>query len=249
MFYKELPYRADPEFGSLVRDQLDSTKVVHVTGLEPSVNQRDFYERVCDRIGLPILADDDATTGAKNGGRWTDVQYNQDLETYFRHSKTAQPLHTDSSYEDVSHDVVMLYCCRQAPEGGESVFLDSIDLIYHLNAKQPALLDALQSTSLRFQKGATYKTRPVIGYDARGPVLTWNYYRARPERPHDKALVEGLHAFLSDYVVGGGRAFVRRLEPGEAVFFKDERLLHGRNAFTARSNGDRLFWKAAIRIR
>jgi len=39
-----------------------------------------------------------------------------------------------------------------------------------------------------------------------------------------------------------------KLAPGDAVVWKDERLLHGRNAFQADKMGERFLWKCAVDV-
>ena len=39
-----------------------------------------------------------------------------------------------------------------------------------------------------------------------------------------------------------------KLNPGEAVFWKDSEILHGRNGFVPKKDSDRFLWKAAIEI-
>ena len=38
-----------------------------------------------------------------------------------------------------------------------------------------------------------------------------------------------------------------RLEEGDAVFFRDDLLLHGRESFSADAFGDRRLWKGGLR--
>ena len=39
-----------------------------------------------------------------------------------------------------------------------------------------------------------------------------------------------------------------KLKEGEAVFWKDSEILHGRNSFSPKKDSDRFLWKAAIEI-
>jgi alpha-ketoglutarate-dependent taurine dioxygenase len=246
MFTCDLQYDADPKFGERLSDLLRTTKLVHVKGVPPGIDQERFYENISAKVGRFVDSDENAVSGEKTGRVWTDIQYNPEQDRHFRYSKTAQPLHTDSAYDSFSVDVVFFYCVKQAPQGGETLFLDSFDLIYHLSHDCPTLLDELQQVPVAFKKGSGGKEKPIITWDARGPVLTWNYYRASAESNPGKELIETFHSFLEHSIVNEGRALPLRLMPGEAVFFQDERLLHGRNAFSAAQPGDRLFWKGGM---
>jgi alpha-ketoglutarate-dependent taurine dioxygenase len=246
MFFREIYYDDGPDFGDRLRDQLQVTKLVHVKGVPDKIDRNAFYEEVSARIGRFVDSDENAVSGEKTGRVWTDVKYDPDQEQHFRHSKTAQPLHTDSAYDSQSVDVVFFYCVRQARSGGETIFLDSFDLIYYLSHECPALLDNLQNVPVSFTKGTGGKEKPPLTWDRLGPVLTWNYYRASSQTTRGRALIESFHSFLQEQIIGEGRAFPLRLMPGEAVFFQDERLLHGRNAFIASDPGERLFCKGGL---
>jgi alpha-ketoglutarate-dependent taurine dioxygenase len=39
-----------------------------------------------------------------------------------------------------------------------------------------------------------------------------------------------------------------KLRPGDAVVWKDERVLHGRNAFRATEASERFLWKCAVDV-
>ena len=93
------------------------------------------------------------------------------------------------------------------------------------------------------------KTRPILAEDAHGLVVTWNYHCVDPhESPAVKDLAERFHAFLQREVVGERRTLPVLLQPGQAVFFHDERVIHGRNAFDATERNDRFFWKTGFRF-
>jgi alpha-ketoglutarate-dependent taurine dioxygenase len=246
MFLRELQYDSDEKFGERLSDLLRTTKLVHIKGVPPNIDQERFYENISAKVGRFVDSDENAVSGEKTGRMWTDFQYDPGQERHFRYSNTAQPLHTDSAYDSYSVDVVFFFCVKQARQGGETLFLDSFDLIYHLSHDCPSLLDDLQQVPLVFKKGSGGKERPVITWDARGPVLTWNYYRTYAETESGKQIIERFRSFLEQEIVNEGRALPIKLMPGETVFFQDERLLHGRNAFTATHAGERLFWKGGL---
>ena len=56
------------------------------------------------------------------------------------------------------------------------------------------------------------------------------------------ALRRDFHALL-ERLVEDGVAQGFRLETGDAVFFRDDEVLYGRRAYSARASGDRLLWK------
>ena len=74
-------------------------------------------------------------------------------------------------------------------------------------------------------KGNDSKQKPILCNNK----LTWNYYRCEPCKLRDD-----FHHFLENYVVGGELTDGIALLPGEALFFKDEDILHGRTSFIGR---------------
>ena len=240
---------APSEFAALLRSALLSNKVVVASGIDPTREQRPFWDEVSDLTGQ-CMQIGEQPSGERTGEKWMEVRYDPRFPNAYRHSKNAQPMHTDGSYWSDAPDVVFFYCLRQASAGGETTFLDSLELIDLLKAKDRELFQALESTPIKFSKADDFKTRPVITHDAVGPIMTWNYHCVDPnESPEVKALAERFHSFLQREVVAEKRALPIHLQPGQAVFFHDERLIHGRNAFSASQENDRFFWKTGFKFK
>ena len=49
--------------------------------------------------------------------------------------------------------------------------------------------------------------------------------------------------------MAANKAYPIKLKPGEAVFFHDDRLIHGRNSFEATRDSERFFWKSALKLK
>ena len=62
------------------------------------------------------------------------------------------------------------------------------------------------------------------------------------------ALRERFAAFLRDSPSVRRDMLALKLRPGDAVVWKDERLLHGRNAFVAHAMSERFLWKCAVDV-
>jgi alpha-ketoglutarate-dependent taurine dioxygenase len=237
------------EFAAEIRHALLTHKVLVTSGVDPTREQRPFWDEVSEAAG-DVVAIDERVGGEKTGERWLEIRYDPAVANAYRYSRNAQPLHTDGSYLGNAPDVMFFYCVRQAAAGGATTFIDSQDLIDLVGREDAGLFRALRETPVKFSKAGDEKTRPILGEDAFGPQLTWNYYCMDPnERPEVKDLVERFHSFLEGRIVGEERTMPIRLRPGEAVFFQDERLLHGRNAFSAQEKGDRFMWKTGFKFR
>lgn len=252
MQHGTLDYRKDiptPEFGAALLDKLLQHKVLVVRNVDPTVEQRPFWDELSELAGevIPIA---ERPSGEKTGDKWMEIRYDPAIKNAYRHANIAQPMHTDGSYLSNAPDIMFFYCVRQASAGGETTFLDSTELVDVLRQKDAGLLNALRETPVRFSKAGDEKRRPIIAEDRHGLLLTWNYHCVDPnESAEVKDLAERFHAFLNAEVVDAKRALPILLQPGEAVFFHDERLIHGRNSFDAKERNDRFFWKTGFRFK
>jgi alpha-ketoglutarate-dependent taurine dioxygenase len=243
-FFKEVMYRDEPGFaGELKRDLIDY-KVVVLKGIDPTIDLDAFYTDLTDKLGEIVDADEDNTTGNRQKARWTDIRYDKEQENTFRHSATQQPLHTDTAYTSYDNDVNFFFCRVQAEVGGATTFIDGEALWALLEKYRPELLEKLLNNTVIFDKGVTErKEKPIISKDDKGVVLNWNYFRVSDDNSDEvKQMCEDFHEFLERKVVDAGILTGATLSPGEAVFFQDTRILHGRNAFF----GQRTLIKGAL---
>lgn len=237
------------DFAERIRHGLSRAKLILTKGVPPDEDARPFWDTVSETLGECLLIAEDAQTGNKLGQKWMEIRYDPKFPNAYRHSKNAQPLHTDGSYVSNAPEITFFYCLKQARAGGETTFIDSTDVCELLRAEDPGLLTALRATPVVFSKADDRRRRKIIDEDAEGLVMNWNYYCVDPAEPAEvKDLAERFHAFCQTRIVGERRTYPLRLEPGHAVFFRDERLLHGRNSFDASDANDRFFWKGGITL-
>ena len=226
-----------------IREQLARTKILHITsGLSSEAEISEFYTLLAQQLGDLAPMEENLLTGNKTGDLWTGIEYNPNIENSYRHSNSRQPLHTDGAYEKDAPNISFLYCLQQAEVGGATVFIDSSVLLELLQKYDPALYQRLNNTPVRFSKGEDGKTKCVITRDESGSVLTWNYFRATSCA--DESLIEDFHDFLEQRIVPAGILIPVNLNKGDAVFFHDERILHGRESFF----GMRSLKKGGIRL-
>jgi alpha-ketoglutarate-dependent taurine dioxygenase len=209
-----------------------------------------FWNDILGSSGLERVAvDEDPGTGKALDNLWSNVEFDPDRQNRFRHSRSAQPLHTDGSYVPESPTLMMMFCAKSAPEGGATLFLDGEDLVRLLAEERETLFGALCEIPMVFRKGTREVRAPVIARDAHGPVLRWNYYALSDElEPGARAVAEEFQAFVLD-ITRRSIPLALRLEPGDAVVFHDYRVLHGRESFQARVAGERLLWKGGLELR
>lgn len=229
------------------------SKVVHISGVAPSIDLRDFYSELFKRIGEPLPYAEDATLGDRESQRtgdiWMEVRYDPAIPDAYRHSSNPQPLHTDLSYIPVRGATGFLGCVAMPPEGGATTFIDAVDLVGALRAEAPDMLARLEDMVMPHARSGDRRVEKVIRYENGQPLLNWNYYCVSSEVSSDgQALREAFFEFLkgSPGVASGLKRV--KLAPGEAVLWKDEQVLHGRDGFDAERPSERFLWKSGLKI-
>lgn len=219
----------------------------------PVADVQALYAELLPKIGTPhYLAEDariESREAQRTGELWFEVRYDPAIRDSYRNSANAQPLHTDGSYIASFPNATLMCCVTNAAEGGETVFIAAEALIDALRAEEPELLARLERTVVPHARSGDRREYPVIRREGGEPRLNWNYYCVAADvTPEVRDLRERLFAFLRDSP--GVRRAIHpiKLAPGDGVVWKDERLLHGRNAFVASSVGERFLWKCAIDV-
>lgn len=252
-FITELEARtSDPtEVGEQIKAALQSHKVVKVTLGHHIADLRAFYNVITDMLGRPHnIAEDYAQGGAQTGDRWMEIRYDDDIEDMaaFRHSKNAQPLHTDESYIANPCDIMVFYCKNKAARGGETCFVDGVELIERMKVIAPELLHRLETTDVCYEKAGNKRIEKIIDTSLETqPVFNFNYFCISPnESEPAKQLNKDFHEFLETHIKGSYIEHAIGLNPGESVFWWDHFVLHGRNPFEATKTNDRFIWKTGV---
>jgi alpha-ketoglutarate-dependent taurine dioxygenase len=239
------------EAAALIHRSWRTQKVVHITGV-PTDDLAPFYERLVQSLGTPEAYAEDVRLGDRHNQRsgkvWMEVRYEADLAVTYRHSANAQPLHTDGSYIP-GYPATLMYCVSSAPAGGETVFIDSRRLVQILEAEDPALLSALREIEMPHARSGDRRSDTVLRFEGDDVIVNWNYYCvAEDVPPAVQALRERFFAFLRDSPGVRAELVPLLLKPGEGVIWKDDRVLHGRNAFDGTMRHPRFLWKCAVRV-
>src|SRR5262249_45698880 len=136
-----------------------------------------------------------------------------------------------------------------ASEGGETIFLPGIALVGILNRRAPDLINKLRSRPITHRRSGDERTEHVIHEASTGEVfLNWNYYCVDRTSPQVSQLAEDFFSFLASDPEVQAACVPIGLRPGDAVLWKDDRLLHGRKAFNAETVGERFIWKCAVDV-
>lgn len=228
--------------------------VLHIRapGLRPE-DVHGFYDRLLPEIGTPHFLAEDVAVGDRNvqrsGKLWMEVRYVPGVEDAYRHSSNAQPLHTDGSYIPSFPNATLMCCVQNAGEGGETTFIDGELLLSTLRAEAPALLARLQTVPVLHERSGDRRLLPIVRYEAGDLRLNWNYYCvSTTASPEALAVREEFFQFLLQSPGVSTKIVNVKLGTGDAVTWKDERVLHGRNSFRAKVASERFLWKCAVDI-
>jgi alpha-ketoglutarate-dependent taurine dioxygenase len=236
-----------------ILDAWRDSLVVAIKAGGPVGEVRATYDALLPQIGTPHFLAEDVRAGdrgvQRTGELWFEVRYDPAFPDAYRHSLNAQPLHTDGSYIPTFPNATLMCCVANADEGGETIFIKAEDLVAALRAEQPTLLELLETVPMPHSRSGDHRVHPVIRHEQGELRLNWNYYCVATDCPQAVLdLRERFFAFLRDSP-GVARALTAvKLMPGDGVVWKDERVLHGRNAFRANAVSERFLWKCAVNV-
>jgi alpha-ketoglutarate-dependent taurine dioxygenase len=178
-----------------------------------------------------------------------EVRYDPSFPDAYRHSANAQPLHTDGSYIPNYSNSTLLACVANAGEGGETTFLDLPDLVSILERENPDLLRRLREVFVPHARSGDRRQSRVIDGDGDSARIYWNYYCvAKDVDDAARSLADAFHSFLGSSPGVVSRTMPIKLLPGDAVLWRDDCLLHGRNAFNPTRESERFIWKCAFDV-
>jgi alpha-ketoglutarate-dependent taurine dioxygenase len=236
-----------------VIDAWQSALVVHIQAARPIADVRATYHALLPRIGTPHYLAENVRAGERDRDRtgelWTEVRFDPAFPDAYRHSTSAQPLHTDGSYIPSFPNATLMCCVHNAARGGETIFISADDLVAALQAEQPDLLEALKRTPMLHTRSGDRRVCPVIRREGNAWLLNWNYYCVSNDcEPKVRELRETFFGYLRQSQRVRNALVEVKLAPGDGVVWKDERVLHGRHAFVAQEMSERFLWKASVDV-
>jgi hypothetical protein len=147
-------------------------------------------------------------------------------------------LHTDNPYREPVPGFQALHALVTSPEGGDSLFADGFALATELRDSAPEAFRLLTSTAVPFHYRSTdaelCAARPLIQLSCEGEVSAVHY--------NNRSIRVGVHATPEFYAAYRRFAALLReprfqlrlkLADGDLVVFDNQRVLHGRTAFTS----------------
>jgi len=150
-------------------------------------------------------------------------------------------LHTDNPYREPVPGFQALHALVASHEGGESLFADGFALAEHLRASAPDDFAQLTRTAVPFRyrsrDAELYAERPLIQLSVRGAVSAV-HYNSRSIAPLDIAACEAPRFYaayrgLAQLLREARWQLRTRLGEASLVVFDNQRILHGRTAFSS----------------
>lgn len=150
-------------------------------------------------------------------------------------------LHTDNPYRDPVPGFQALHMLIASNEGGDSIFADGFALAAHLRDTAAEAFAELTTTAVPFlyrsRDAELYAERPLIQLNTRG-AITAVHYNNRSIAPLDisAARAPGFYAAYRRFAALMHDARYQlhtRLAAGTLVVFDNQRILHGRTAFSS----------------
>lgn len=191
---------------------------------------------LAQEIGVPILhRDSNQIAGIITLQPKDTVQ----RETFKGYTRKEQYLHTDGTMVENPADVVVLMCQKEAPRGGESIFVDGKALYKKLAKDTPQLLPALfESAAATFGEAADrILQKPIFTKtDPKLISISFRYDRLVKFSPTIQKEFQRLLDTMNDLTIS------IKLRPTEGYVINNHRFIHGRKAFL----GDRMIHRVQI---
>ena len=150
-------------------------------------------------------------------------------------------LHTDNPYREPVPGFQALHALIASSEGGDSLFADGFAIAEHLRASAPDAFAQLTATAVPFHyrsgDAELRAERPLIQLAVNGEV-TAIHYNNRSIAPlnlpaHEAARFYSAYRRLASLLRAPRLQLRTRLDAGTLVVFDNQRVLHGRSAFSS----------------
>jgi hypothetical protein len=179
---------------------------------------------------------------------WWEISYQPERAISYAYSNTRQPLHTDNAWFSDPAELNFFVMQKQAVEGGEGTFYRLSRLIEDLQKDDPALLADLTTMKVTIKKGEEeYENHTEIIKLEPEPRIFWNYYRTKKQDPAVDKLCEAFFKYLEKKEATPSVEVIRA-QTGDCFCWHDQKLLHGRLAFTAVKPKDRMVFQSMWRV-
>ncbi len=179
---------------------------------------------------------------------WWEISYQPDKATSYAYSNTRQPLHTDNAWFSDPAEINFFIMEKQASAGGEQTIYRLSRLMDDLSNEQPALFEDLCHATVTIKKGdGQYFNRTSIIVPGHDPKIFWNYYRTEKPTAEIQSMCDAFFQYLERKELTSS-VERRRSETGDCICFNDQKILHGRAAFSATMPFERVLLQSMWRL-
>lgn len=163
-------------------------------------------------------------------------------------STLAQDPHTDDPYRYTPSGTSILHCVEVSTTGGESLLVDGFGIAAELEDDEPDMFDLLSEVKIPFVRHRNESVdqgedvhliayAPVIALDRDNEICGIRFHQ-RATGPFDidpKIMGDYYRAFIEfgRRVNDPSKVLQFGAQPGQAILYDNQRVLHGRTAFTA----------------
>jgi len=247
----EAPRRLWLEGASLNASRDFAWKTLAAVRAAPTV-RRDWLSRLladgiaflsevpCEENALLETVELIGRVAATNYGQVFDVRFVPQPEN-LAYSDLGLGLHTDNPYREPVPGFQALHVLVASPEGGASLFADGFAIAEHLRATKPEHFARLAHTAVGFhyrsKDAELYAERPLIqlSCDGRISAVHYNNRSIAPLRlpPAEMAPFYDAYRHFATLLREPGLQLRLQLREGDLVAFDNQRILHGRTAFSS----------------
>lgn len=212
--------------GDEIAAALSVAKIVHVRRSQGAdrTTHGSFYENAARSVADVLEPGRGASWGSHPREQWIEVK--ADPSRADRDRK--RPLHTDEAAVGDSAQIMVMYCERAATRGAGNVFLDGEDLVAHLERTDADLLARLREQPITFSRKGDSKDSVVIGSRNALPSLTWDEGAVEDDDASPAGEVAARFREVLESPSVAEHVHPIELEEGDAMFWWDDLVLHGR---------------------
>ncbi|KHF26211.1 hypothetical protein JV46_21560 [Solemya velum gill symbiont] len=235
-----------------IRERVRATNWVLFRMEERDTLDQNTIKQFASQLGLTSL---DANLKSEESGVSAICVKKQESTPYIPYTSRQISWHTDGYYNDSDEQIygMLLYCVRQAAEGGSNDLMDHELLYMMLRDEDPAMIDALMhpeamTIPANIENGVEIRpdhTGPVFSIRADGNLHMRYSARTRNIIWRDDADTQRAAARIVELMSGDEYPVIHHhMQPGEGVICNN--VLHRRDAF---KDGDapeqqRLYYRA-----
>ncbi len=195
--------------------------------------------------GTEMLADLVGRVRETDFGRLFEIVVEPEVWEFSQSGLALDP-HTDDPYRYTPSGTSILHCVEVSTTGGESVLVDGFGIAVDIRDDDPDAFDLLTETRIPFVRHRIETVEqgedvhllahaPIISLDRDHEIVGIRFHeRSMAPLDIDPSQVGAYYRALITFtkaVNDPGRAVQFRLEPGQAIVYDNQRVLHGRTAF------------------